>query len=216
MMAKTDERQMDVMQARADAYGFYRRLFQTEADEALVKGLRGIAYADDGSFGGYFTAVASRTDAEIAQELRCDFARLFLGMSKHPVAPYESVFMSEYHLLMQEQRDEVLAVYRREGLSVEDGFGLPEDHLAVELGFMESLCRRSAHALAAHDDDEYRRLKAMQCDFIRDHLARWVPLFASEVRMQENGHSSSPSFYGTAAQLLEDFIGSDMEWADTE
>ena len=36
-------------------------------------------------------------------------------MSPSPVAPYESVYVSDLHILMQEPRDQVLGEYRARG-----------------------------------------------------------------------------------------------------
>ena len=191
---------------RASLYSFYGRIFQAEIDEVFIEGLRTAVDAQSDLLKDYLISLNGVATSTVAQDLRCDYARLFLGMGPKPVAPYESVFLSEEHILMQEQRDQVVALFRTEGVVVEEGFGLPEDHLAVELAFMAYLCKKTQQALAQSDDEEALRLVGVQKQFLEDHLVAWVSLFADEVAACESKREGVSSFYVTIAAMMQQFI----------
>lgn len=68
--------------------------------------------------------------------------------------PFESVHTSPKRLMMQEARDEVLAVYRSEGLDKLPSWKESEDHIALELEFMAVLGDRIVAAAEASDEAE--------------------------------------------------------------
>ena len=89
-----------------------------EAD--VTRGLRGMA------------AALTRFDADFANDLACDYARTFLAAGIYEgtaAVPYESVYTSETHLLMQEARDEVRAIFRAARVmpNTEGDGDIPED-----------------------------------------------------------------------------------------
>ena len=100
-------------------------------------------------------------DSGTRQELAVDYARVFLcaGMYEQLMAPpYESVYTSEEHLLMQDARDSAVAFYLGEEL------GLPARatprrrmHLSFEFQFMAKLIERAGAALDAGDEARYGR-----------------------------------------------------------
>lgn len=196
---------MDV-QTQGSLYEFFCRVFQHEPDAALIEGLRALGSTGDEGLDAYLDATAQQDADELAHAVAADFSRLFLGMSAHPVAPYESVYLSDLHLLMQEPRDRVVAAYRAEGFGVRDDFGLPEDHLAVELAFMAQLCARVESERAAGNEQGAERLLNAGRSFVEEHLARWVPLFADEVQRREEARKNTPSFYAACARMLAGFI----------
>lgn len=191
---------------RAAAYGLFARLFNREVDEGLLSCLRSMPFpADTGSddldegnrLMGEYLAKAS---ADARTELAVDFARLFIVRKRSTkVAPYpnESVHTSEEHIVMDRARDEVRALYRAEGLKAADATRLGEDHIALELEFMQTLAERSAKACRESEDAELSRLLVVQAAFLDDHLLNWAPAFA-EV-MEETAQTG---FYRGLAHLL--------------
>jgi len=98
--------------------------------------------AQDVGLDDFIKSIKDKDLKEVEQDLAVEYAGLFLNMRLVSVAPFESVYTSPEHLLMQEARDEVLSEYRREGLDKVKDFKEPEDHIALELGFMAYLCQR--------------------------------------------------------------------------
>ena len=209
----TDETR-DLMEERAAVYEFLSIAFGEEVPLAFLASLRDGAPALDGELGAFVASLADADDAALASlrtDLAAEYARIFLGMSRSPVAPYESVYTSETGLLMQEARDGVLAHYRREGFAVDEAVNLPEDHIAFEFGFMAGLARKTAAALDAGNDDEAQRLLDVQAAFVADHLTPWVPALTDDVAAR-----AKMGFYRGLASLARDFVAAEADVLATE
>lgn len=155
-----------------------------------------------------FYAEAAEADGEALRiDLAADYNQLFLGMSAHPVAPYESVYTSEEGLIMQEARDEILRVYRLWGLRVPESFDLPEDHVALELEFMACLADRTRAAADAGEDPT--GLIAAQRAFLGEHLA-WVAALCDDVEKR-----ARTAFYYGIAGLTREHLAADEAVLDS-
>lgn len=203
---------------RAAPYGLLARLFNREIDEGLLEGLRALPFPEDtgsASFdeanrlmGSYLAAAGEHTRTELA----VDFARLFVVRRRSTrTAPYpnESVHTSEEHLVMDRARDEVRALYRAEGLQASDAVRLGEDHIALELEFMQVMVERAATACNEGDEEELCRLLDVQAAFLDDHLLNWVPAFAAT--MEETAQTD---FYRGLAKLLVAHLREDRTLVD--
>lgn len=198
-----NESAFEALAERAAAYGLLARLFNREVDEELLEALRKLPFpTDTGSpdldvgnrlMGSYLCASNGSTRTELA----VDFARLFLVRQRSTrTAPYpnESVHTSEEHLAMDRARDEVRALYRNEGLKAADAARLGEDHLALELEFMQMLAGRTA---ARTDAEGQRALFEKQAAFLDEHLLNWVPAFAEIME-----DAAQTDFYRGLAKVL--------------
>ena len=126
---------------RSAVYRLLARLYRVEVDA----GYRTIA------------TYLSGADAHAITDLAVDYVRAFIGhgIDAYSAAyPFESVYTSPKRLMMQEARDEVLAVYRSEGLDKLPTWKEAEDHIALELEFMAALGDR---IVAAAEADDLRR-----------------------------------------------------------
>jgi TorA maturation chaperone TorD len=100
-----------------------------------------------------------------------EFHRLFVGPGALIAPPYESVYLSPEHVLMQAETLAVRQFYRSYGKALAPDRHEPDDHLAFELEFYAYL-----HTIRPME----RRLEAME-RFSADHLARWVPAFCKRI-----------------------------------
>lgn len=189
-------------------YQLLSSLYLQEASTDLLALMSQSASLQDGKLGEYISGLSAASLEEARVDAAADFAALFLGMSANPVAPYESVYTSEEHLLMQDARDEVLAVYRQEGLGYAGADNLPEDHIGTEFEFMAKLCQKEVAALEAGDTPEVQRLRDIQRAFITEHLAVWVPGFCDDVEAR-----ARTLLYGGLAQITRQLVASEAEWA---
>lgn len=198
---------------RAGTYGLLARLFRGQVDEAFEAELRAMRWpaqtGNDAADQGYrlIATYLSATPAGCTTDLAQDFTRCFIGqgMSSFSAAyPFESVHTSEKRLLMQDARDEVMAIMRSEGVEKRPDFHDSEDHIAVELEFMEVLAQRTAAALRAGDEATATRLLTCQRNFLEDHLASWVPLLASDMRT-----FAKTNFYQGLSYVTEGFLAED-------
>ena len=136
--------------------------------------------------GGGLHAHLSGADAHAITDLAVDYVRAFIGhgIDAYSAAyPFESVYTSPKRLMMQEARDEVLAVYRSEGLDKLPTWKESEDHLALELEFMQRMALRAAEALAEDAEDEAVAYLRTSYDFLENHLINWVPMMVTDMRM---------------------------------
>lgn len=209
------------LEDRAATYGLLARLFNREVDEALLEGLRALPFPadtgrpdlDEGArlMGAYLAA--AHDDART--ELAVDFARLFLVRKRSTrVAcyPNESVHTSDERITMGDARDEVRALYLREGLKAADATRLGDDHIALELEFMQALAARSlacAPGDEADDGTKWRETLAAQAAFLDGHLLNWVPAFADLM-----ADAAQTDFYRGLAAMLAAFLRDDRAFVE--
>lgn len=192
MPLNDDDRAMLVSlnEQRENAYGLLSRLYLVEVDPGFYADLCQAAFpANTGNEdvdAGYrliATYCASQHD-DAPLDLARDYARVFIGHGNNAYAaayPFESVYTSEKRLLMQEARDEILGVYAQGGLQVDPNWHDPEDHIALELSYMQVMARRTREALEAHDDDHALSLLDDQRRFLLRHLVSWTPLLVNDM-----------------------------------
>lgn len=191
----------ELLEERALACGFLSMAYLQEVTTDFLERLRDEPPALDGEMGAFAASLAEADLEEVRKELAAEFARVFLGMSASPVAPYESVYTSELRLLMQEARDDVRRLFRAEGFSVATDVRLPEDHIAFELEFMGRMCRKELAALEAGDAEEARRCHEVQRGFFEAHLENWLPAFCADVRKRVR-----TAFYRGVVELTESYL----------
>ena len=98
--------------ARRMAYSFFADVFSAEVNRDFVAGMSSFE-AEEGSKLAEFTASLDGCDLdEATQDVRSEFCALFLNMCAHPAYTSESVYLSDNHVIMQEQRDQIVEVYR--------------------------------------------------------------------------------------------------------
>lgn len=208
----------DLTRQRAAVYRLIARLYRVEVDDEFLAELKAMRFpaatgntaVDDG-----YRAIAaylSGADAHAVTDLAVDYVRAFIGhgIDAYSAAyPFESVYTSSKRLMMQEARDEVLAVYRSEGLDKLPTWKEGEDHIALELEFMAALSDRIVAAVEADDEDEVERLLSTQRNFLDDHLASWVPLMTADLR-----RFAQCGLYQGLASLTDGFLQVEGEFFD--
>jgi TorA maturation chaperone TorD len=175
---------------REDMYGLLSRLYRVEVDEEFYRNLCAAAFptktGSDDVDAGYrriaLYCASHREDAVL--DLARDYARVFIGHGNNAYAaayPFESVYTSEKRLLMQEARDEILEVYRTGGVQIDPSWHDPEDHIALELEYMQIMARRTVEALRAGDDGRALELLDDQRAFLLRHLVSWTPFLVKDM-----------------------------------
>lgn len=124
--------------------------------------------------GGWSAAVArdGLTEAML-QDLKVDYARLFVGHRRMEVPAWESVYFSQERLTFQEQTVQVRRWFERFGVKPSISAKEPEDHIAFELSFVGHLAERAVAALEEGDEATFSNLLAAQREFLAEHLLRW-------------------------------------------
>ena len=177
---------------RSAVYRLLARLYRVEVDEeflAELKAMRFPAATGNTAVDAGYRAIAtylSGADAHAITDLAVDYVRAFIGHGVDAFSaayPFESVYTSPKRLMMQEARDEVLAVYRSEGLDKLPSWKESEDHIALELEFMQRMALRAAEALSDNAEDEAIAYLRTSYDFLENHLLNWVPMLVADMRM---------------------------------
>ena len=209
---------VDFMTRRARTYGLLARIFRVEVDGKFLEELRHLKFptstGNEHVDYGYRTMYnyLKGTWEDTLLDLARDYARTFIGHGNNgrsAAYPFESVHTSEKRLLMQDARDEVLAIYRANLLKKGEEWNDCEDHIALELEFMQVMSERTAKALKEGKEDEAVELLKTQRAFVGQHLANWVPMFVSDIK-----YFSQTDLYIGAGELLLGFVQTEVEALD--
>lgn len=205
---------IDMCKERSDIYRLLASLIDREVSNDTVDGVRALANVqaapgatDDErlavrGFTGMARAVESFSES-ISDKLACDYAVIFLASCKykdHCAVPYESIYESEAGVLMQEQRDQVRAEFRAEGVMPSSNASSGEDYLPFELEFMAHLSDKLATALEEGDDAKAADVSAHMNRFLNSHILNWV-----EKCMDDVDRVATTPFYHSLADAVRGF-----------
>lgn len=211
---------LDLHKSREQMYRLLSRLYLLEVDEELFGALKEMKFPGEAPdedlqegyahIGAYLKDAVSRIQGaadeaaalqEVLDELAVDYARIFLsaGVAQGKAAfPFESVYTSRQHLMMQESRNDVIALYAEKGLTPgKDMYRVPEDHLGLLLEYMALLCTETLQKEGELQDAPLKEQK----DFLNQHLINWVPAFAADVVAY-----ASTDFYRGLGKLTKGFL----------
>ena len=169
------------------------------ADLVEKFGLVGLQARQDINWGGKkFLKVGN------IEELKVEYARLFVGPYTLLAPPYGSVYLEPERRIMGNSTMDVINRYRQSGLVVAEDFKDAPDHIAAELEFMHFLIFKVMEAASQGDVDRVVTSLISQQSFLEVHLGAWIHNFAGSV--VENAETS---FYRNLARATEVFIKDD-------
>ena len=210
---------IDLNERRENMYGLLSRLYRVEVDSEFYASLCGAAFptgtGNDDVDAGYrliATYCATQHDDPLL-DLARDYARVFIGHGNNAYAaayPFESVYTSEKRLLMQEARDEILQVYAQGGLQVGPDWHDPEDHVALELEYMQIAARRTREALQQRDDARALELLDNQRRFLLRHLVSWTPMLVNDME-----RLAQTNLYQGLALLTKGLLAEDRQFLNS-
>lgn len=127
-------------------------------------------------------------------ELKQDFAQLFVGPNRLPAPPWESVYRSKERLMFDKPTFQVRELYQQFGMQSPAPAMEPEDHFGIEMMFVAHLCQLG---LAALENDQIDLLDAtlagLQTVF-NAHINMWAADFLNDVRKS----ARTPYYQGLA------------------
>lgn len=207
----------DLMNMRARTYGMLARLFRVEVDKETLDEMRGMRFPTatgndlvDAGYRQLYTYLRGAWEDSI-RELAVDYVKCFIGHGVNGYSaayPYESVYTSERRLMMQEARAEVLQVMRDNELK-RDRWNEGEDHIALELEFMQRMALRTEEDLRAGDEDAAAEKLETQRAFVNDHLLNWLPMLVGDMQQ-----FAQTDFYKGLGNLTLGFAQQDAETLD--
>lgn len=209
---------VDTLRGRQATYAFLARLFETEVDQELLDTLYTMKFpahtGNDLVDEGYrlICNYLSIADSDILTELAIDYVRAFIGSGNSGYSaayPFESVYTSPKRLMMQDARDEILVLYRAAGLEKKPSWKEGEDHISLELSFMQVLIERAIEALENNDEELAESFLLQQRNFLEDHLGIWYPMMAQDMEKFPR-----TDFYQGLGKLTKGFLANDREFLD--
>ena len=133
-------------------------------------------------------------DTNQFDDLKRDYARLFVGPNRLPAPPWESVYRSEEHLLFEEETLQVRAAYREYGFVVPGDYVQPDDHFGLEMSFIAHLCRIGLDALTNQQPHILDSTRLGLTTFFREHVCQWAEPFLADVLK----NATTPYYKGIA------------------
>ena len=139
---------------------------------------------------------STQWDTTQFEDLRRDYARLFVGPNRLLAPPWESVYRSSEHLIFERQTLEVRQMYQRYGMVPPQTNVEPDDHFGLELRFVAYLNGLALYAFK--QDDSMLGIEAVETvgRFLNEHLLQWAPEFLDLVMT-----FASTSYYRSVAEL---------------
>lgn len=184
-----EEELSELFNSRASMYGLLSGLYREELELEQLNELKHMKFpvgtgnkTTDEGFVLMHDYLKDAWEGSVT-DLKIDYSRTFIGsgVSGYSAAyPYESVYTSDRRLLGREARGEVLQYYRNNNLK-KGAWNDMEDHIALELEFMQIMSARTSEALKNGDEDEALNNVRCQYDFLRNHLNNWLPMIAGDM-----------------------------------
>jgi len=169
------------------------------------------------------------TVLEDLEELKIEYARLFIGPFKLLVPPYGSMYLEDEEHLMANSTLDVQRRYEEENIDV----AIQEipDHISIELEFMYYLMYQEMSALEPklfeHQKNGYDSIsehngvaesekssekmvsdyRLKQYDFLNKHLSRWIPSFGEKVNKHAKLNTYKCLSFITEQVIINDLKG---------
>lgn len=111
-------------------------------------------------------------------DLQADHRRVFSNTITLDCPPYETLFGNDHVFGQAHVMGDIAGFYKAFGVELSQDIHERMDHLSVELEFMHFLAYKESYA-RCHDGAEKTQIVVdAQKKFVKDHIGRWVPLFA--------------------------------------
>lgn len=213
------ERIIELTKAREEMYRFLGGIYIMEVDPEQLKRLKAMDFRCVNTQGnadleeGYQLLKNYLSDAkeDILEDLAADYAKVFLAAGDatgKAAFPYESVYVDMRHQIGGSKQMQMHALYLARGWEPDPSvYRTMEDNVGLILEYMGILCSELKEKLTAENQAAAKSLLEEQREFVRQHLANWVPSFAADVvRYAERG------FYKGIAKITSGFIRQDMQF----
>jgi TorA maturation chaperone TorD len=136
-------------------------------------------------------------------ELKRDYARLFVGPYQLFAPPYGSIYLEGGRQVMGLSTLDVMERYRQSGVALAEDFHEVADHIAAELEFVYFLGLKEVEALEKDDHEAATDARKKLEDFLRVHLGAWIGDFTR--RAEEH---AGTVFYSNLAGCSRVFVQS--------
>ena len=136
------------------------------------------------------------------QDLRDDHKRVFSNVISLDCPPYETLFGNDHVFGQSYTMGDIAGFYNAFGLQLSQDIHERLDHLSVELEFIHYLAYKESYALLHDGKEKLQTVVDAEKKFVKEHLGRWVPLFAGMLKKK-----ADYGFYKILADFTADWIG---------
>jgi len=143
--------------------------------------------------------------SEKLDDLKIEYARLFVGPYSVPAPPYGSVYLEDQRRVMGHSTMDVQKKYAQAGLTLSETFKDNPDHIMAELEFMYFLIFKEIQAIQGGSLETVSDFLLKQRLFLQDHLAVWIKDFGQNIETH-----SQKNFYKGLAMATQTFISEDF------
>lgn len=206
----------DYMNYRCSIYYWLKSSFIKEPTEEVLESIANtcrefVVEADTPSYEKEFISYFGKLDKKeiklLEEEIRPEYARLFLGPKHIPAPPYESVYRTKNRQIFGDTAFEVKKIYDNFGVKIESEGNIPNDFIGYELEFMyymAYLCEK-----LCEDEKNYKSIESIinySEFFLREHLVLWIEDFSKDIIDNTN-----MEYFKILANFTMGYILEDME-----
>lgn len=152
-------------------------------------------------FINFFAKLNEKEVEKLHNEIKVEYARLFLGPKKIPAPPFESVYTTKTRHMFGESTTEVRELYKNAGLKLETKDNLPDDFIGYELEFMYYLSYETIKALEENNEEKVEKILKYQYHFLKEHLNVWIKDFTKDIL-----DNTTNDYFRVTAKLTAEFI----------
>ncbi len=138
--------------------------------------------------------------------LQESFNRLFGHAVRGRCPPYELEYGGSEIIQQASGLADIAGFYSAFGMEISRDADDRPDHVAIESEFMSVLCAKEAYAIEKSEADHVDVSVKAQRDFLKDHLACWVPAFSHRV-----AQADPDGFYGALARFASAFVAAECD-----
>jgi len=140
-------------------------------------------------------------------DLKIQFAKLFIGPYQLLAPPFGSIYLDGKHQIMGDSTLDVVKRYSAAGLTVDESFKNPPDHISAELEFMHILIIEELNCLHKGCADEAVVWLVRQFEFLNSHIGQWMDAFTGLTIKK-----TQLPYFKYLAIATQQFIKEEMQW----
>ena len=199
---------LDLLRERAGLYRLLSALYAYPLTAELLTAVSQLAVAPDSPLAkGLLSMQAYLADHDDGLEtLNVEMTRLLEGPGQPAAPPYASFYLFGGRL-MGPPAQAARRAYLDWDVFPNSGKLLPDDHVALELGFLAYLAKRIGED---ESSNEVVAILTASRDFIRQLLQPWLPLFCNAL-----AESSIDPFFVGLADFTRTAVEADLTWLST-
>lgn len=148
-------------------------------------------------------AFPEHSDASLAAA-SSRYRELFGHTVRGAVPPYETEYGNETLFQLPHELGDLMGFYHAFGLNLKPGTHERADHISCECEFLMFLALKEGYAIEHDDREMLNEVEKAQRLFLRDHLGRFLPAFASKLTRYKNA-----GFYELLGEVCLRFVAAE-------